>query len=176
MGGPGGGRWQCHVKAPVVDDCTVLNLIELTRADNFRAGLGGVFELFGAIEPEVSVEYEFAKQEGLCLVLKYRPIVCRDEIRLLVRLDITLPHFGGHRWWGRCPLSRDGGSCNRLVSKLYLPLYERHFGCRHCYGLTYRSAQARSTRTERREKELHQELIDHLCRPPAGSRDSRPGD
>jgi hypothetical protein len=46
--------------------------------------------------------------------------------------------FGGVRYYFVCPLCRDA---DRKVGKLYLPPDRRHFGCRHCYDLTYRSSQ-----------------------------------
>lgn len=56
-----------------------------------------------------------------------------------VRLVTTPCHLGGVRWWFVCPLARGGVACGRRVRKLYLQ--DRYFGCRHCYGLVYSSAQ-----------------------------------
>jgi hypothetical protein len=63
------------------------------------------------------------------------------QLRYPVGLDTTEPHFGGERWWFRCPLVRDGEPCRRRCFKLYLPPRADYFGCRECYNLTYRSAQ-----------------------------------
>ncbi len=57
------------------------------------------------------------------------------------RLTTTQPHFGGLRWWFICPLIVSDRTCQRRVSKLYLPQDGRYFGCRHCYDLTYTSCQ-----------------------------------
>jgi hypothetical protein len=40
-------------------------------------------------------------------------------------------------WVFRCPLN----GCARRTVKLYLPPGGRYFGCRECYGLTYRARQ-----------------------------------
>ncbi|MDP2664197.1 MAG: hypothetical protein Q8P08_02050 [bacterium] len=48
-----------------------------------------------------------------------------------VPLDTTPCFFGGSRYWFFCPL------CNHRVAVLYLE--NNHFGCRHCYNLTYAS-------------------------------------
>lgn len=65
-----------------------------------------------------------------------------------VELLTTEPNFGGTRWWFSCPLSKAGRPCNRRVAKLYLPPGGRHFGCRGCHELTYRSCR-RSHRYDR---------------------------
>jgi hypothetical protein len=72
-----------------------------------------------------------------------------------VWLAATRPRFGGRRWWFLCPLSRDGRQCGRRVGKLSLPPGGRYFGCRHCYDLTYTSAQE------------HDKRVDALRRNPA---------
>jgi hypothetical protein len=56
-----------------------------------------------------------------------------------VLLDTTVPHFGGRRWWLRCPLGIDGQPCLRRVRILYRPPGAPGFGCRLCYRLGYES-------------------------------------
>ena len=61
-------------------------------------------------------------------------------------LDYTVPlvstpcHFGGLRWWMRCPIEINGHLCNRRVAVLYLARGP-YFGCRICHNLTYESSQ-----------------------------------
>jgi hypothetical protein len=64
-----------------------------------------------------------------------------EPVTLPVHLATTAPRFGGIRWWFVCPLIIDGRECGRRVGRLYLPPGCRYFGCRSCYGLTYRSRQ-----------------------------------
>jgi hypothetical protein len=78
---------------------------------------------------------------GLVLRLGYRVTPPGEDITELVLLETTQVRRGGPRWWGRCPLIVNGRACNRRVGKLYLPPGGRHFGCRHCYQLTYTSSQ-----------------------------------
>lgn len=52
------------------------------------------------------------------------------------KLVWTRCYFGGRRWWFICPWFK----CFRKVSALYLG-NGKHFGCRHCYNLTYESCQ-----------------------------------
>ena len=62
----------------------------------------------------------------------------------------TSPTYGGRRWWWLCPLNhRARGACNRRVGKLYLPSGASYFGCRHCYELSYTSAQEHDPRVSR---------------------------
>jgi hypothetical protein len=48
------------------------------------------------------------------------------------------------------------------MGKLYLPPGGRYFGCRHCYGLTYRSCQEHDKRVDalRRNPEALEALLD----------------
>jgi len=49
---------------------------------------------------------------------------------------ITSPcNLGGIRYWFKCPMSKNGVSCNRRVATLYKD--GDYFACRHCYDLTY---------------------------------------
>ncbi len=50
-----------------------------------------------------------------------------------ISLVTTQCHFGGVRYWFACP------TCSSRVGGLYLAPRERHFKCRHCNNLTYRS-------------------------------------
>ncbi len=65
-----------------------------------------------------------------------------------VRVTTTKPHFGGLRYWFKCPVVRKGTSCHRRVGRLYLPPGATLFGCRTCYGLTYRSSQTHDARVD----------------------------
>ena len=76
--------------------------------------------------------------DSLELLLKYR-LQRQENVNLPIRLQTTVPHFGGSRWWFTCPLLNDGLPCRRRVGKLYLR--GKFFGCRHCHDLTYRSCQ-----------------------------------
>jgi hypothetical protein len=58
-------------------------------------------------------------------------------IEQVIQLVSTKPNYGGLRWWFLCP------SCNRRVSRLHLPTQGcLRFLCRHCYDLSYESAQS----------------------------------
>lgn len=58
-------------------------------------------------------------------------------------LDYKIPlitsscHFGGKRYWFKCPWYSNGVYCGRRVGVLYLS--DKYFACRHCNNLTYNS-------------------------------------
>ena len=57
----------------------------------------------------------------------------------------TLDRIVAYTAWFVCPLV----GCGRRVGKLYLPPGGRYYGCRHCYRLTYESAQEHDPRVSR---------------------------
>jgi len=65
-----------------------------------------------------------------------------EELDYPITVESTRPHFGGLRYWFRCPILVDGKMpCWRRVGKLHLPRGARRFGCRQCHGLTYESSK-----------------------------------
>ena len=85
-----------------------------------------------------------------------------------VQLATTPCHFGGVRYWFICPLSKNGVYCGRRVGKLYRTPGATHYGCRHCYNLSYESRnETRSgmfgafgsvLRTDRKIEELRSQI------------------
>ncbi len=62
-----------------------------------------------------------------------------QPINYKVPLEQIPCHFGGKRWFFRCPLVRKGQKCDRRVAILYN--VGDYFGCRKCANLTYESCQ-----------------------------------
>jgi hypothetical protein len=50
-----------------------------------------------------------------------------------IAMEATRPHYGGQRWWFRCP------ECRERRTTLYVR--RGYWSCRVCHGLTYRSCQ-----------------------------------
>jgi hypothetical protein len=150
MGSYRSGRWGFHTKADAVEDCWVLDLGELTRHGTFTPGYTGTLRWLRGKEEVSSLGYVVCPGSagGLVLTLRYRITRTGESVDLPVRLETTKPHFGGVRWWGRCPLIVNEVPCRRRVLKLYLPPGARYYGCRHCYRLTYRSAQEHDKRVD----------------------------
>ena len=95
-------------------------------------------------ETRSSLEYEaHATADGSGWVrLTYRVGTEGPAHNYRVGLLTTRPHFGGLRWWFRCPLIVNGQPCGRRVKMLYLA--RGLFGCRECHDLTYLSCQGPS--------------------------------
>ncbi len=150
MGGIGSSRWELHRKATTVEDCRVLDLGLLARQHAFVPWYQGNLRWTSGDRELASIGFFIrpAEHGGLILELRYRLSATAEDVAIPVRIESTRPHFGGVRWWGRCPLILDGRNCHRRIGKLYLPPWGRYFGCRHCYRLAYRSAQEHDSRVD----------------------------
>ena len=154
MGGPGSTRWLAHWKKTTVEECLTLDVFSLVgdiiprRVFDDRQWWGGsiIWANTRTGEQTASVGYrlEFPGSEGAILRLNYTTTFPNGEKResdYPIRLLTTRPNFGGVRWWFQCPLVINDRPCKRRVGKLYNPPGYTYFGCRHCYDLTYTSAQ-----------------------------------
>ena len=61
----------------------------------------------------------------------------------VIELEATPCHFGGSRWWFRCPGGAPRSECRARRQTLYRPQEEPMLACRSCHGLTYRSQTRR---------------------------------
>lgn len=78
---------------------------------------------------------------GSYIELDYRTRWHDDEewrpIKYKIPLERVRCHFGGKRWFFKCPMYRLGNYCGRRVGKMYKT--GDYFACRHCADLTYES-------------------------------------
>ncbi len=146
MGGSGSGRWGWHTKKTVVEDCLELSVSEVVGHVLPRQVFDKRINWAGSIiwrrvrtgEVVSSMGYQLLFDDGTRLVLDYKATSWNGSQRLWnypVRLVTTPCHYGGIRWWFECP------GCRRRVGKLYIPPQGGRFACRHCYDLSYTSAQ-----------------------------------
>ena len=145
MGGYGSGRRGWRPKKDTVEDG--LTLSASTLKETFNRGVpwsGIVYWTLGTKRTD-SMSYAFLPYgEGGYLQLSYTTTSARGEkedLNYQIDLARTPCHFGGQRWWFRCPLVVSGRLCDRRCGKLYLPPGGVYFGCRTCYDLTYTSCQ-----------------------------------
>jgi hypothetical protein len=75
-----------------------------------------------------------------------------QAVHQYIQLDSTEPNFGGVRWWFLCP------KCNGRVSHLHRPSHTYYFFCRHCYDLSYESAQSSRKKSEKFFQALARDL------------------
>jgi hypothetical protein len=146
MGGPGSGyRWS---RKTTVEDCLTLDINSLVRngtiyvdAWNNTGTLTWINTTTGERTSSVGFWVNTRDEGGPYFKLTYTIKSTGDEVEYKIPLETTRPNYGGLRWWFLCPLFRDGKYCGRRVSKLHLPPGGKHYGCRHCYDLTYQSCQ-----------------------------------
>lgn len=136
MGGWGSGR---RGGRPVKEEAKIIDLARMLRErwiSEGRSGQGNIHWWRGD-EPTGSISYKYDLENidnaHLTLVYKHRHYGGDwiDE-RQFVRLEYAVPHFGGRRWWMRCPVNGD------RVAKLYLPAGGDIFASRRAWRLGYR--------------------------------------
>ena len=148
MGASGSG---CQaVKKHTVEEGLILSIRELNR--------------IGALAPgwrEGSLRWR--QGDHACATADYISTIYRDGTGLLglhytsrgedihdwISLVSTVPHYGGRRWWFKCPHT------GLRTTKLYLSPGANHFASRQAHDLTYRSCQESGS-------------FDRLCRRVAG--------
>lgn len=163
MGGFGSGRrgWHASIEAT---DSYVLNASALR---GIRPGATGSGILTWGDGFEVSVTVETINDD-VRLILEHEHRSSREaeaKFRYCVDLTETRPHFGGRRWWFRCPRS------GRRVGRLFLPLGGFQFWGRRAYALAYQcQRESYLDRSMRRARKLHRRLggdgNDYTCPPP----------
>ena len=146
MGGYGSGRSRSYGAKTTVEACLTLNIDRLVRIGAIRQHpWTGVLEWTRDSNGEktAAVGYRCTNNGiGWVLTLEYT-VTHRDgeksEVILPIDMQTTRVYSGGQRQWFTCPVVKNGRSCRRRVGRLYLPPGAIHFGCRHCYNLTYKS-------------------------------------
>lgn len=139
MGGYGSTRWDWHRKKTAIEDCLSISTTYLLREGLLKRekDVSGVFDWR---DRKSSVGFSLQRLRDKPL-LRLRYTASGESVDTVYPMIATDPHFGGVRWWFVCPLIVNGQACRRRVGKLYLPPGHQDFGCRHCYGLSYRSRQ-----------------------------------
>jgi hypothetical protein len=136
MGGWGSGR---QGGRPTADSSLFIDLAWMLRTGRAREGSHYQGSLSWTCRGEESgrIGYIAAMNEPgderLELIYSNTRRGERKDVRQLVRLTFTQPHYGGKRWWMLCPVS------GRRVGKLYLPPGGDIFASRQAWRLGYQS-------------------------------------
>lgn len=139
MGGSGSGRRRSRRCA--VEDCLELRLRSLRRDGVLRAGWYGAWrwprgQRIGIVATPVL-------SGGVLLTLSYTVTLEGRSIPITQEARVSwAPVFSGMRQWLHCP------QCGTARSSILLPPVAARFGCRGCYGLTYRSVQEHDARVD----------------------------
>jgi hypothetical protein len=89
------------------------------------------------------------------LILEVRPDIgialptLQNSPKQVIPITATKCHFGGERFWFRCPKVTNGSPCGRRVTSLYSLPGDRVFKCRFCLNLTYSSVQQHDSRVDK---------------------------
>lgn len=171
MGGPASPRRHGRERKLTVEECRVLPVVAFTRRGIFQGGkhrrgtLRWIDPRSGETQSSLTFEVEGKGREERRLWLFYTIPEAEEPIGLRIGLGTTSCHFGGVRWWFRCPSAGVEEGCEGTrCSKLYLPPHGRHFLCRECHDLTYRSCQR--TNANSRAAKLRKEVRDRTSREP----------
>ncbi len=142
MGGFGSGR--NRQRRDTVDDSLTLSMKDLRRLGFLHGRRSGVvcWNWGDALLARIGVESVMDRRRAY-IRLSYAAADRGGRKRsfdYLVQLDGDSCRFGGQQWYFRCP------ACDRRVRLLHLPEGGDVFACRHCYDLTYESAQTHDAR------------------------------
>ena len=136
------------VKKDTVDDARSIDILDLQRNGFFGSSSAATWtcEWKRGEDVTASIGYRLERDaDGPSAVWFWYSVAERDgektQYDYPIRLEFTLCHFGGRRWWFVCPLVVNGRACGRRCRIVYLAPGAVYFGCRECYQLTYESRQ-----------------------------------
>ena len=148
-------RWTTRL---TVESCLAMEIGDLVRAGAFEVEPGTRCSTTwneNAGVPISSITFRVLPNSSGALALHFDHQVPATSCtpariqRQIVRLAVTACHFGGIRFWFRCPMIRGNYPCKRRVRILYSTPRERMFGCRQCHDLTHQTAQEHDKRIDR---------------------------
>lgn len=136
MGGYGSGHWYRWSKKPTTSDLKAVSITKLKKWGCLKEGQFKCGQLTWSWCDEVrsTIGYSiFVSKDGESYFRpRYTNTDTKEEFDYKVQLVPTNPHYGGVRWWFRCP------NCRKKCGLLYLG--SRIMACRKCYGLSYESS------------------------------------
>ena len=134
-----GKRFEHSGGKALVEDCLTLDLAWLMRLGPIRDGQAGNGEVNWSVNgaPVGALRFRLDLQtvETARLTLYYsiaRADGKRASVTQVIALTALPQHFGGHRWWMRCPATGE------RVRTLHMPLGGDRFAGRKAWGLAYR--------------------------------------
>lgn len=120
----------------LVEDCLTLDLAWLMRLAPIRDGQAGNGEIKWSCDGEPAVSARFRLNlrdaENARLIVHCRLAGVGWSTPQAISLTALPQHFGGHRWWLRCPMTGE------RARTLHLPPGGNRFASRKALGLSYR--------------------------------------
>ena len=139
MGGYNSTRWGSHYKAATIEVSLRLPIKDVL------AGGPGIRTMSWTRrgKPSGNIHcWVAADMASVRLIYKCTPRD-REPVDYDYSVEVVTVHTAAgipQRLW-RCPLTRNGQRCGRLVRYLASPPGSDWFGCRHCFRLVYASSQ-----------------------------------
>lgn len=138
MGGYGSGQ---RVGSPLAHESLLIDIGWMIRTGRAVPGAkvrGGLsWTCRGELAGHIGYECDMRDPDNSMLVLRFdtkrRSTGEKRSHVQNVPLTHTRPHYGGRRWWMRCPFNGD------RVGKLYCPAGQEKFASRKAYGIGYYS-------------------------------------
>ncbi|MCB9798577.1 hypothetical protein H6758_02535 [Candidatus Nomurabacteria bacterium] len=138
------GRYYWN-KKDEADDCKKIEIWTLKKwgylDTSFRSGTITWTHGYSGNKSSVGIQSVMWKDEGQYIRIHYTQTDWRTEEKTdfdyQIPLTTTECHFGGIRYWFRCPWYKNGVYCGRRVGVIYKN--GDYFACRHCYELSYAS-------------------------------------
>lgn len=123
----------------LVEDCPSLDLAWLMRLGPIREGQVGSGEVVWSYGTErvarIRFRLDFRRNDNARLILNYSLALSDGNYepnKQIITLTSTEQHFGGQRWWMRCPVTGE------RVQTLHLPTERDRFVGRKAATLAYR--------------------------------------
>lgn len=125
--------------SPIVEDCLALDIAWLMRLGPIKVGSTASGEVVWSSDGQrigaIRFRLDLRHLDAARLILRYALTLPDGQSRAVcqkIDLTSTTPHFGGRRWWMRCPVT------GARVRKLYLPSSGDRFAGRKAGSLGYR--------------------------------------
>lgn len=101
--------------------------ISWSHGESVKSSISIVGEVINESDPHIKLNYTYTNPQ----------ISKKTDFDYKIQITTTPCNYGGKRYWFICPLVIQGKACGRRVGVIYLG--GKHFGCRHCYDLSYSS-------------------------------------
>lgn len=139
MGGSASGSWYRWSKKSTNENFhrfSISRLKELGVVDRQKWGSGNwQWTIDEEVVSSISYELNTLDSTNPWLRVHYTHTNSGDKHDYRIYLCTTSPHYGGVRWWFKCP------RCYRRVGVLFLG---NIFACRHCWDMAYASQNQRA--------------------------------
>ena len=145
----------------IVEECLRIDAADLRRFAVFRDCVRGRLSWTQGDTEFATAEFGFTCESAGTVVLEIELRRCEQRKRTTIPLETTTPHFGGVRFWFRCP------RCGRRVRTLFATQKELSPACRRCHDLQYRSAHTHDVRIDRLRKDTS--LINEMICDTSGT-------